>query len=104
MADPQDGQQGERLKRRDDHPAVALPICCNRSTLMRRTTATRRGLLLGAAALAPFQATAQSPVALLNVSYDPTREVYRGCGNLCAAHWKAQTGQTIRVSNSHSGW
>jgi len=70
---------------------------------MRRTTATRRGLLLGAAALAPFQATAQSPVALLNVSYDPTREFYREFGNLFAAHWKAQTGQTIRVSNSHGG-
>jgi ABC-type sulfate transport system substrate-binding protein len=45
-----------------------------RSALMRRTTATRRGMLLGAATLAPFRAIAQSPVALLNVSYDPTRE------------------------------
>jgi sulfate/thiosulfate transport system substrate-binding protein len=70
---------------------------------MRRTTATRRGLLLGAAALAPFKATAQSPVALLNVSYDPTREFYRDFGNAFAAHWQAQTGQTVRVSTSHGG-
>ena len=53
---------------------------------MRRTTATRRGLLLGVAALASRPAAAQGTVALLNVSYDPTREFYREFGNAFAAH------------------
>src|SRR5215218_6292772 len=71
---------------------------------MRRTTATRRGLLLGAAAFASRPArAAQGTVALLNVSYDPTREFYRDFGSAFAAHWRAQTGQTVRISTSHGG-
>src|SRR5215218_5488240 len=71
---------------------------------MRRTTATRRGLLLGAAAFASRPARAQQgTVALLNVSYDPTREFYRDFGNAFAAHWQAHSGQAVRVSTSHGG-
>ncbi|TDH59144.1 sulfate ABC transporter substrate-binding protein [Dankookia rubra] len=70
---------------------------------MPQTLITRRGTLLGAAALASRQAMAQGTVTLLNVSYDPTREFYRDFGNVFAAHWKAQTGQTIRVNTSHGG-
>ena len=69
---------------------------------MRQATVTRRGTLLGAAALAARPSAAQGTVALLNVSYDPTREFYREFGNVFAAHWKAQTGQTGRGSESAS--
>jgi sulfate transport system substrate-binding protein len=45
-------------------------------------------------------ASAQS---LLNVSYDPTREFYRDFNAAFVQHWKAQTGQTVRIEQSHGG-
>ncbi|WP_028604737.1 sulfate ABC transporter substrate-binding protein [Ottowia thiooxydans] len=55
-------------------------------------------------ALAP-QAFAQQPatVTLLNVSYDPTRELYVEFNKAFAAHWKAQNGQNVVVKQSHGG-
>jgi hypothetical protein len=40
---------------------------------------------------------------LLNVSYDPTRELYADYDNFFAEYWKKQTGETVKVSASHSG-
>lgn len=40
---------------------------------------------------------------LLNVSYDPTRELYSNYNTLFAAHWKAKTGQTVKVNQSDAG-
>jgi len=54
-------------------------------------------LLLGAAA--SFAAT----VKLLNVSYDPTRELYQEVNAAFAKHWKAKTGQDLEVQQSHGG-
>jgi sulfate/thiosulfate-binding protein len=42
-------------------------------------------------------------VTLLNVSYDPTREFYQAYNRDFAAHWKAKTGDTVRVKTSHGG-
>ncbi len=42
-------------------------------------------------------------IELLNVSYDPTRELYADVGIAFAQHWKEQTGQTVKVSQSHGG-
>jgi sulfate/thiosulfate transport system substrate-binding protein len=42
-------------------------------------------------------------VTLLNVSYDPTREFYRDYNEAFAAHWKQQTGETVRIDMSHGG-
>jgi sulfate/thiosulfate transport system substrate-binding protein len=42
-------------------------------------------------------------VTLLNVSYDPTRELYEEYDRMFAALWKAQTGDTVRVNQSHGG-
>lgn len=42
-------------------------------------------------------------VTLLNVSYDPTRELYEAFNRSFAAFWKAKTGQTVRVNQSHGG-
>jgi sulfate transport system substrate-binding protein len=42
-------------------------------------------------------------VKLLNVSYDPTRELYQAINPAFAAHWKAKTGQTVSISQSHGG-
>lgn len=42
-------------------------------------------------------------VALLNVSYDPTRELYKGINSAFAAEWKAKTGDTVTINQSHGG-
>ena len=47
-------------------------------------------------------ASAQN-IQLLNVSYDPTREFYAEFNPAFAAHWKAQTGDTVVVKQSHGG-
>ena len=44
-----------------------------------------------------------APVTLLNVSYDPTRELYVDFNKAFAAHWKAKTGQVVAVKQSHGG-
>ena len=46
---------------------------------------------------------AQGAVELLNVSYDPTRELYRDINAAFAAEWKAKTGQTVTIRQSHGG-
>jgi sulfate/thiosulfate transport system substrate-binding protein len=43
------------------------------------------------------------PLQLLNVSYDPTRELYVEFNHAFAKHWKAKTGQDIAVKQSHGG-
>ncbi len=40
---------------------------------------------------------------LLNVSYDPTREFYREYNKLFIQHWKTQTGEEVRIEQSHGG-
>ena len=47
--------------------------------------------------------TAPAPVTLLNVSYDPTRELYVEFNAAFAKHWKAKTGQTVTIKQSHGG-
>src|SRR5579862_5101798 len=42
-------------------------------------------------------------VSLLNVSYDPTRELYQDFNQAFAKYWKAKTGQTVNIEQSHGG-
>lgn len=68
---------------------------------MRKTFAT-------AVAIAVAFGVAASPVLakdikLLNVSYDPTRELYKEYNEHFAAQWKAKTGDTLRIEQSHGG-
>jgi len=61
-------------------------------------------LLLAGAAAAPLTAqSALQPVTLLNVSYDPTRELYEDYNRQFATWWKAKTGQEVTVRQSHGG-
>lgn len=46
---------------------------------------------------------AQAQTTLLNVSYDPTRELYREINTIFAQDWKAKTGETVTVRASHGG-
>jgi len=62
-----------------------------------------RRLLLGAAlAIAAIGAQAKD-ITLLNVSYDPTRELYADFNKAFAAHWKGKTGDVVTVKQSHGG-
>ena len=54
--------------------------------------------LLGGAALAQAK-----PLTLLNVSYDPTRELYKEINAAYAKYWKSRTGQNLVVNQSHGG-
>ena len=47
--------------------------------------------------------TAAKDIELLNVSYDPTRELYAEINTEFAADWKAKTGDTLRINTSHGG-
>ncbi|HTE06774.1 MAG TPA: sulfate ABC transporter substrate-binding protein [Planctomycetota bacterium] len=56
-------------------------------------------------AAAPLPAPAPRPgdVTLLNVSYDPTRELYKDFNAAFAKHWKEQTGDDVTIEQSHGG-
>ncbi|MDM0023795.1 sulfate ABC transporter substrate-binding protein [Variovorax saccharolyticus] len=64
-------------------------------------------LSLGAAAAASIALTAMpsfaQSVTLLNVSYDPTRELYVDYNQVFAKYWKAKTGQDVTIKQSHGG-
>jgi len=60
--------------------------------------------LLAVAGLATLISTpALAERALLNVSYDPTRELYREYNELFVKHWKEKTGETVSIRQSHGG-
>ena len=42
-------------------------------------------------------------VELLNVSYDPTRELYKEYNAAFVKHWKQQSGQDVTIKQSHGG-
>jgi len=70
-------------------------------------TPNRRTLLFTAALAATAQfgglGFAWADTTLLNVSYDPTRELYKEFNAAFAAKWKADTGETVTIQASHGG-
>ena len=54
-------------------------------------------------AVSGLAAAQTAPVTLLNVSYDPTRELYSEFNTTFVKHWKAQTGQDVTIKQSHGG-
>jgi sulfate transport system substrate-binding protein len=58
---------------------------------------------LALAALATLTAANAGSVTLLNVSYDPTRELYKDINAAFAKDWKAKTGDTVTIKQSHAG-
>ncbi|WP_446719426.1 sulfate ABC transporter substrate-binding protein [Inquilinus sp. OTU3971] len=60
--------------------------------------------LLAAAAIALAAATAHAAdIKLLNVSYDPTRELYKQVNAAFAEQWKTKSGDTLTIEASHGG-
>ena len=64
---------------------------------MKRTQRMLLALMLGPVLLAA------GPIKLLNVSYDPTRELYQEINAAFAKQWKAKTGVDVVISQSHGG-
>jgi len=70
---------------------------------MSAFSSARRAALAFAAAVVLAAAAHAKDIALLNVSYDPTRELYADFNKAFAAQWKAKTGDTVIVKQSHGG-
>ncbi|WP_300441704.1 sulfate ABC transporter substrate-binding protein [Zoogloea sp.] len=67
-----------------------------KSSLPRRS-------LLSLALLLGLSSVAQADVTLLNVSYDPTRELYQDYNAAFAKHWKAKNNEVVTIKQSHGG-
>ena len=63
----------------------------------------RRVAVVALPILAWAGAAIAKDVTILNVSYDPTRELYQEYNAAFAKHWKAKTGDTLSVKASHGG-
>lgn len=62
-----------------------------------------KSLLLSLLSFGIAAGAAAKDIELLNVSYDPTREFYTEFNQAFAAHWKAKTGETVVIKQSHGG-
>ncbi len=60
-------------------------------------------ILSAALSVAALSNVNAAEVNLLNVSYDPTRELYKEYNDAFAKYWKAKTGDTVSVNQSHGG-
>jgi len=67
-------------------------------TSLRSTLAAVAALSLTFAA-----SNALADITLLNVSYDPTRELYKAVNAAFAKDWKAKTGESVSIEQSHGG-
>ncbi len=69
---------------------------------MHKVSAVALTALASLVALAG-SARAAGPIQLLNVSYDPTRELYQDFNAAFAKYYQAKTGKTVEVQQSHGG-
>jgi len=77
---------------------------------MSLITPSRRGFIAAAAGgiaapaiLSSRALAAPAPLTLLNVSYDPTRELYKAINGAYAGYWKSKVGQALTINQSHGG-
>ncbi|PHV31919.1 sulfate transporter subunit [Janthinobacterium sp. BJB312] len=54
-------------------------------------------------AFALLQTAQAADITLLNVSYDPTRELYQDVNTAFAKEWKGKTGDNVKIKQSHGG-
>ena len=74
--------------------------------IKRRCARARRAIVavvLMVFSLIGARALWAASVTLLNVSYDPTRELYEDYNKAFAAYWRAKTGDTVTINQSHGG-
>jgi sulfate/thiosulfate transport system substrate-binding protein len=78
-------------------------ISKNEVATMITALSRRHALALGAALLIATPVAAQAQTTLLNVSYDPTRELYQEFNAAFIKHWKAKAGVDVSIKQSHGG-
>ncbi len=90
--------------------AVLLVILKNYPEILRWRMKLRIALLLAGlltvavqSGTLAFAAPEKKEVSLLNVSYDPTRELYQDFNQAFAKVWKEKTGETLTINQSHGG-
>lgn len=81
---------------------MPFQFSARRSQLLNTIAAAALTAVVGVTSLAPVVAQAKD-VTLLNVSYDPTRELYQEYNAAFAKYWKAKTGDDVTVKASHGG-
>ncbi len=59
--------------------------------------------IIAVLSLALLATSAWADATLLNVSYDPTRELYQAFNTAFAKHWLAQVGEKVQIKQSHGG-
>jgi sulfate/thiosulfate transport system substrate-binding protein len=86
------------------------PFVFERQAGDRETCVIRKGkgttvkkIVAGLGLLLAMSIPGWGQVSLLNVSYDPTRELYQDFNRAFAQYWKAKTGQTVTIEQSHGG-
>jgi sulfate/thiosulfate transport system substrate-binding protein len=83
-------------------PSIAGSAPTRPARTMHRSRFRRQLIALMLCAVAPFTAGAKD-VTLLNVSYDPTRELYQEFNKAFAKAWLAKSGDAVTVRQSHGG-
>jgi sulfate/thiosulfate-binding protein len=73
------------------------PALTAKKPLLRRCVAVAASLFLSGAA------ASQAATSLLNVSYDPTRELYKAINKAFVEDWKKKTGEDVEIQASHGG-
>ncbi|MDK1385927.1 sulfate ABC transporter substrate-binding protein [Sinorhizobium sp. 8-89] len=68
----------------------------------RLTGVVKLALVVGSLQLGSL-GLAQADTTILNVSYDPTRELYKDFNSAFAEKWQADTGETVTIQTSHGG-
>src|ERR1700761_7194008 len=69
----------------------------------RRAVLGAAGAGVAASALGGAALAQAKPLSLLNVSYDPTRELYQDVNKAFISYWKGKTGQALDIKQSHNG-
>src|SRR5271154_80188 len=63
----------------------------------------RKAFLASVVTFSLAGAASAKDITLLNVSYDPTRELYQAINKAFADQWKQKTGDTVTINQSHGG-
>jgi sulfate transport system substrate-binding protein len=69
--------------------------------MKKRLTALLLALAVSASALT--SCSSNGKITIINVSYDPTRELYSEYNEIFAEYWKEETGQEVEIIQSHGG-
>jgi sulfate/thiosulfate-binding protein len=86
-------------------PARAIRLLIITAAILALLTAcgSKKDNVTGASDSPAASAQTPDPVELLNVSYDPTRELYEEFNKSFAEYWRKETGGTITIKQSHGG-